>query len=169
MTLPPRLVGLTSRVFFFGLVWHRVGCPPRSSGIETRVESDSLSEHSRQTTHLHPTHTYIRKRMYITSNRWLRSNPHQPLTNLECQCLSTLPTNDENPDRVVVLRSFECIKRHDCSMHYRFTILVYRSTLRNSRTENNCFLIRKNRQERIFLKVVRNLLYLRVHVHLPVL
>lgn len=47
------------RVFLRARRASRGDCPPRSLGIETRVESDSLSGHSRQTTHLHPTRTYI--------------------------------------------------------------------------------------------------------------
>lgn len=53
-----------SPMFFFEHVWFRGGrsIPPRQ-GIETRVESDSLSGHSRQTTHSH-SHMHVRAHVY---------------------------------------------------------------------------------------------------------
>lgn len=139
--LPSRLRSTyLPRVFLRARLASRGGCPPRSLGIETRVESDSLSGHFRQTTRSHPTCTCIYvANVYNEASRWLRSNPREPLTNLECQCLSTLPIDGENPDKVVVLRSFERIKRYD-RLHRCRRIVVYHSTLRNFRNEDNCFL-----------------------------
>jgi len=107
-----------SPVFFFEHVWFRGGhsIPPRQ-GIGTRVESDSLSGHSRQTTHLYP-------HMHIPAHMW----NEQPLASLQIPWTfdeSRMPIApdfaNERWKSWGSSLSLKCIKRHDCL--YRLIIL----------------------------------------------